>query len=209
MTREQRRRELEVAAALLLLQRRAKRALRASFSAVGAPLLSRLPNRSGDHIVSSVTTKSIVSIRTSARSSARGLSLLPDDITEYAIENHTDLDRALRAGASLGRQWPAALEEAEGDVGAAVKAFGWRLDRTASTESMAAWNGEASALSARAYRAGLIVTDSWHAMLDACPACADLDGQSRTRPDTFDQEPPLHGHCLCWLDTDYAERLAA
>jgi hypothetical protein len=203
MTKE-RKREIEVAAAIILLQRRAKRALRAAMTGVGLPLLLRASANQAPNIVTTVTSKSIVLARTTARADVRKISVLPAEIkVATGREATVDAARAIRAGTSLGEQWAKVLEEAEGDAKAAAEALGSRLDRTATTEVMSAWNTEALSLSTRAHAAGYVVTDSWHALLDACDECWELDGQTRTRPDTFAESCPLHIRCRCFIDSTF------
>lgn len=207
---EERKRDLEIAAAILLLQRRAKRGVLAAVQAIGVPVLSRLSVASAEHVLSAVSDKAILALRGTARSGARGISVLPEEfVTASFVALPEDVAAAHRAGLYVSVRWPTVLEAADGDVKKAVAALRPRIEQTAATEAMDAWNSEVSHLSARAYAAGLTVTDTWRALLDACDACSDLDGQRRVRPDTFEDEPPLHRSCFCWLDSDYAERMVA
>ncbi len=74
------------------------------------------------------------------------------------------------------------------------------IERTATTEVMTSWNGEARRL-ARIVKADVLQT--WHAELDACDGCAALDGKQVRNDEQFEEgDPPLHPRCRCYIESE-------
>lgn len=117
-----------------------------------------------------------------------------------------DAERARQSADSLAHAWRTAFLKQEGAsledaADAANEAIRSNVARTAATETYQAWDSETARQGRYASAHGSIVKETWSAMLDACPRCWDLDGESRVWPDTFAERPPLHPWCACKIDS--------
>lgn len=87
---------------------------------------------------------------------------------------------------------------------ATAKALKPNIERTATTEVMDAWNGETRR---QARIASVEIEQTWHAEGDACPICAQFDGQTVRGNEQFEEgDPPLHPHCKCEISSSVARR---
>lgn len=210
---ELRRHELEAAALLLLLIRRARRLLRKAVKTLTLGVVDIGGTATGTaHLDQAIRTggrQGIATIRAAARDGARRswssmTGIAPaTDLGLYAAG--LDAIRAQGAGDSLARQLHAALVDDEDvSVASALRELEWRLDRMATTEAVDAWSDETSRLNDLAEAAGVEIIETWSAILDShtCKACRALDGDMVTRPDRFEDLPPLHPHCRCIVLTE-------
>jgi Phage Mu protein F like protein len=213
--RERRKRELEAAALLLLLDKRARRLLA---TAVRTLTLHVIDLGGGavhvEHGLRAGARQGVATVRARARAGARtswesftGLDAQPEDLHAIGL----DALSASRAEASLGAQFRAEVADAEGDVEDALAEMAWRLSRTATSETVDAYNDEILRQNAWIEAQGYVVIETWSAILDktTCRECAELDGQSVVRPAHFDDPPPLHPNCRCILTTEIQARKAA
>jgi hypothetical protein len=159
----------------------------------------------------STTWTAIGRIRSSSRVASRQAwskttGLLVD------IRDRVDLDtsRAWMGGDALARQWDARRAQAVADgiepaaaMRQAVVTIDYAVERTATTETVDAFNDETETLADVAYARGIVVVQTWEGILDqrTCPECEALEGVSMTRPERFDERPPLHPLCRCFLST--------
>jgi hypothetical protein len=216
--KDRRRAALAVAALLLLQERRARRALR---KALRVPL--RLLDLGGhqvhvDFALREVGHREIVDLRTQARSASRkGWRKTTRQPVLQVIRGGIDEQRAVSAAAGLADIWSkqrAKLEQA-GEVAdpdtQALVDIEYAIERTAVTETVDAFNDEAEAMAGEAAARGLIVVQTWEGILDTrtCPECEALEGVTKARPDRFDELPPLHPGCRCFLSTWLTESTAA
>lgn len=206
---DRREHELEAAALLLLLERRARRALRKSVR-----VLTNHVGRLGgdlsylDQAVRAGARESLGAIRGAARAGARQswTSMTDLDVPPGGDLHAAGLDalRAQSSADSLARQWRAAAHANDLDVQVALQDLLWRLDRTATTETVDGWNAETQRLNDLAEALGFEITETWSAILDSrtCGWCRALDGNSIVRPERFADLPPLHPSCRCLVLTD-------
>ena len=81
----------------------------------------------------------------------------------------------------------------------AARAMKPAIERTATTEVMQAWNGEARR---QGRRASVVVMHTWLAELDACEECDGLSGQTVKAHEQFSVgDPPLHPRCRCCVES--------
>lgn len=130
-----------------------------------------------------------------------------------------DAERAGAAADSLAQQYgegvAAALGEGATDLEASAAAaddLEPAIERTASTEAVDAWNDETAVLNEGLVALpGVRIVQVWQALLDTrtCPSCSAMDGQMRRWPERFEDEPPLHPRCRCFLSTYLDEVVAA
>jgi hypothetical protein len=212
--RSRREKEAAVAAALLLLERRAKRGLRA---AVDVPAAHYAMFRAGNAALEAAVRKSsevaVLRLREGARASARGSwSALVglDPVGPVVLAG--DVKAADAAADSIASAWRSEVDAAEqaaedaplADVyGTAREAVVSAVERVAVTESFDAYNDEVVRQNNAAYARGVALTERWEAAFDdrVCDACAAMSGEERTRPDYFSRTPPLHPNCRCYLVT--------
>jgi hypothetical protein len=204
-----------VAALLLLLDQRARRGLHA---ALKLPLSLLLIGGNVAHVESAIRAtgrQAIVQIRQGSREASRDRwQKTTGLIAIQAFDGRADELAAIHSANALADSWAHKLDvagarvDAQGSITAESAArtastkLGPSIDRTASTEAMHAWNDEVVRQNDHAEDRGHFVTETWNAMLDACPVCADLDQSSVTRPERFAEYPPMHPHCQCWIDTE-------
>lgn len=133
---------------------------------------------------------------------------------EAASAAPVDVNRPVTNAGRLSRAWrtkfDAVLVEKRSVHEAAdeaLEAIQFRVNRVAAYETLKAWNEETIRQNDIAFRRGVIVTETWEATLDmrTCPRCASMDGTSVVRPETFDEAPPLHPFCRCFLTSQYNE----
>lgn len=220
-TREtRRRREVEAAAlALLLIERRNARAIKAALGiAVHQAALLQTSPTLARAAIAVVVTREILRSQGRARLAARpiwtqqtGIKLrgrTPDPLIEQA--------HAARAAAGIAQRWAdlerrAALER-DGRINSSVyrsaaRETEARVDLAAETETAWAWNDELHELGVAASQVGYLVTYTWDAEglrlgLKTCPRCAALDGMSVVNMDSFPEGwPPLHPRCHCQIST--------
>lgn len=165
-----------------------------------------------------VAGQAIDQIRAAASEGARkAWTKLTGREAESSAQGILEAARSSESASSLAAAWRRKVEEAR--AATPYRTPGTRpvpieqraladiqpaIRRTAQTETVDAWAAETSRQNDRAYALGLDVTEEWIALLDACPRCWALHGQTVTRPDTFPEEPPLHPHCHCYLVTTIA-----
>lgn len=78
-----------------------------------------------------------------------------------------------------------------------------RASAIAVTETTAATSAGTAAAAEEARAAGLEVTETWRTQDGGCEEiCAPLDGT--TRGDGWDDPPPAHVHCACWIEMGWA-----
>lgn len=111
--------------------------------------------------------------------------------------------RATNAGRALSRAWRAEVEDGATYRGA-LDEIDSNIDRTATTETVQAWNESTLAQNDAAAARGHTITERWDALLDkrTCPECDSLAGTEVTRPEEFDREPPIHPGCRCFIVTE-------
>lgn len=153
-----------------------------------------------------------------------GIVLSAQELATY--EHQEDEARAAVAGQALAAAWQAAamyaaLSALRTDEGLAKGlrrakfVLRGRVDRTAATESAQAFNAERrEGLREAASQDQAIETAlehlgrRWDAMLDACPDCADHDGDVTGIDDDFNGDEPgeMHPNCRCvWTLVEVAE----
>lgn len=214
-SRENRRRDLQLAGLLLLLEQRAKAGLRA---AVSLPLRLAEFGAGLDIVQKSIegtSARAVIRLRQTSRAALGGAftAQAPDVAAPVLSEvAAADAERGRAAGASLARQWRKAhatavaqdLPEDEAREHAA-SVLSSAAERTAATESAHALNDESKRWSAAAQDAGYRVIQTWVAVLDSrtCEACFHMDGEQRVAPDEFIDTPPVHSRCRCVIQTDF------
>ena len=206
------RHEEEAAAALVLLIRRAQRVVRKA-----ARILTGHVLRAGGgtvevgHAVRAGTCQGVALARQGARAGARRSWMAMTDLVAAPADLYvagTDALRAQQAGDAIASQFykseSVVVNGAAVDADEALDELLWRLDRTATTETVDAWNAEIQRQNDLAEALGLEITETWSAKLDfrTCKACRDLDGDYVVRPDRFEDAPPLHPNCRCFLLTE-------
>lgn len=125
---------------------------------------------------------------------------------QAAEDDDEDRARAQAAASGLAKAFRENLTDhlaaglgATAAYSAAMRDLRPNIERTATTEVMAAWNGE-TRRQARAARTEVMQT--WNAELDACDACAGFGGMTIRADEVFpDGDPPLHPHCRCTIDS--------
>ena len=213
-----RRQALAAAAALLLLERRNKAGLLAALKLPLAHLATR--SAGTDDLQHALTVAGAVAISkllagTQSASATRwGKSLAVQTATATTI----DAGRPVRLASKIAANWrkgyeaslPGANSHREAATGA-LKDISYQVDRIATTETVRAWNDEVVRQNGIAVSRGLVVVETWDAMLDTrtCPACSSLDRTSVTRPAMFVDYPPIHANCRCLITTEVYDREAA
>lgn len=194
---------------MLLLTRRASIAMKAAAVLATRTMLTHgaSPAQVAQAIQSSQAT-AIKSARRKAKDESRNIWQSATGLDVSAHDDARDIVRAAAAASALAHAWSKrqrALVDDDPDLSTvkssrmALDDLSSSLERTADTESVHAWNTETSRLTDVAWSRGDIVVERWSALVDACPACWDLDGQSVVRPDRFPEDPPLHPRCRCIL----------
>ena len=125
-----------------------------------------------------------------------------------------DRRRAQEAGKGLAKHW-AEAEKAARKAGSstsytdAARQIEGAIKRTATTETVDAWNQQIAKQGRAARRGGASIRYTWEAEHDkrTCSLCASLDGaqwkDDEAPPDGW---PPLHPHCRCHVVTDIIRR---
>lgn len=205
------RHRLEAAAQLVLLERLARRGLRA---ALHLPLRLLLMGAGISYVESAMRARgrdAILTIRSSAEaSSRRHWETIAGMMTIEWISKPFEEARATKSASALADAWRKKVQLAQDDglsdsVAArrASKELGPSIERTAVTETVDAWNQETKRQNDHAESRGFLVTETWNAALDrrTCPRCDELHGTSVDRPERFEEYPPLHPLCRCLIDT--------
>jgi hypothetical protein len=129
-------------------------------------------------------------------------------IAALYVVTRTDDSRATRGASALADAWSQRLHRGYEDgldshaaARRATREIAPSIDRTATTETMQSWNAETLRQDAYAASRGYVVTETWRSLLDACQACFDMDGLSVVVPDTFTEDPPIHPHCRCCIES--------
>lgn len=156
-------------------------------------------------VIQATATLAITKAHEAARAKAADVFEAQTGI-EAADDVGEDRERAQRAAGGLAKAFRENLTEhlaaglgATAAYSAAMRDLRPNIERTATTEVMAAWNGE-TRRQARAARTE--VTQTWNAELDACDACAGFGGMTIRADEVFpDGDPPLHPRCRCYVDS--------
>lgn len=166
-----------------------------------------------------VSRTSLVRVRGTSRAVSRDAWRRTTGLDPVAIDRaHNDNARAWSSADSLRTQWRDAYDSAVAggsDPGPAMReaviTIEYAVDRTATTEVVDAFNDEADALALAAGATGLVVAQTWEGILDTrtCPECEAIEGVTMVRPERFDELPPLHPLCRCFLSTWLTEAPAA
>lgn len=158
-----------------------------------------------------MTSRALLNLRETTRAEAAErwarstkLRLVPHDTSA------PDAARAQSAANALAARWRELVDGAVAEGADIRHASAWALDdmdpsaeRTATTETIDAWNSEVDRQNTAAASAGYLITETWEGILDTrvCPECEAMIGESVTRPDRFPELPPLHPRCRCFLST--------
>jgi len=204
-TDDKQKRDAEIAAALLLLIRKANHTVHlALLGAAARSKLAALPNAQAE--VSDAVEAAVGAAR--ARARAYGVE---------AFEKQTG--KRLPAGApgsseevadSLAEQWAARAEGLE-DVEAsaarvvAAKDLEWAATRTATTETLQAFNDQSREAFDALFSRGVQLVRIWNSALEinTCRLCMGLHGEHADALGEFPQgDPQLHSNCLCWVSVE-------
>lgn len=197
-----------IAAAILLLERRAKHGLRSALATAVA--IHHATPVHVEAMLSVVGYAAIMRIREGARISSRSAWAKSTDLTTaQPIEPWIEAPRAQRSAGALARAWreesiAIATKDAQARQSGtqALSGIGWRIDRTATTEVVHAWAQEVDRQNEFAASRGFVVVETYNALLDACDRCEELDGTTATRPNRLADDPPLHPRCRCFVTTE-------
>lgn len=215
MARYTTKREAELATALLLLSRRSATKLVSALAlATRALVAGRAHISQAVRAIENSQARAIQGVREQSRQAARQAWQNDAGIERPAHDSAVDALRAWAAASAIAFAWSRAqrklvVEEALPEHVAmrrATAAVTSSAERTGETETVHAWNAETSRLDDLAAGSGYIVIETWSALIDACPRCTDLDGDTVVRPERFPQDPPLHPRCRCILISDVRQR---
>jgi uncharacterized glyoxalase superfamily protein PhnB len=207
MTSPTKSRTTKAALAILLLQRRSRKGVA---TAVGLALAFDLPDALKAAVIQNVASQALKKARALGRKTADKL-IASEGFEASAARFGIDDMSAASAGERISRRWVKATHEARisglsgddvDDAGhdAAIDA----AETVGENEALDAASDEVMRVSREAHEAGLTVTMTWAAEFTkgTCERCEDLDGEERTLPDEFEDEPPLHPRCACHLLSD-------
>jgi hypothetical protein len=214
-------------AALVALERRARAHLRATLkSSIPVIVAAGVGVAHATLIVQRSQQNAIMMLRSRARAASADAFEAQTALATSAVTPAVAYEDALaasRASKALAARWAKEVAEAEAEAlkAAAEEGGPYRmpahvdlydeatgdtlaaLDRTATTETVSAWNDE-WVRQGREYADDPDVTlvHEWNAALDACPRCWALNGTTVRDDETFvDGDPPLHPMCRCRLNT--------
>lgn len=202
-TAERRAARLRAATAILVLDRKSRLALAA---ALGLALRLDAPDLLTADAILVVAKVALGKVRAAGRVSA--LRLFAGDAITTTSSARIDDAAARSAAKALRRRWIDAVREARvGGLSSEEVARAGRValldyaDVLATNEALAAASDEVASMARAASDAGLTVTLTWSAELDArtCERCEELDNEERMLPDEFDDLPPLHPRCRCHI----------
>ena len=110
---------------------------------------------------------------------------------------------------SLAAQWAAQVEKTDPELAvvrtAAARDLEWAATRTATTETMQAFNDQSREAFDALFSRGVHCVRIWNSALEVntCEVCLGLHGEQADALGNFPQgDPPTHPRCLCWCTTE-------